>query len=429
MNFVDAAIVVLGDSSESLPVDEVCQRVLDRKLLSRPGKNPLRSMKGRLTLELRKGENSRLVLSDDDKWALADDAEKSKTEDLANAELSEKESEETAKPYFADDADDDTGMSGDDDDDDDDDGDDDELSVSNEDEDEDKSETNEADDEGDADEEDAEPEEEEGEPLPPPTPEEAALLAIYGDDLDGTTPVSELTEYRDEKSADEDRAMLPEIKQERKRWGNNRSPKGKRERRGKKREGRSSGSADKTSPLRSLLGMDAGAKIKEKSVRNAEEAVIRAVADLEVKTIRALTDRLAKMSQDDLEPLFAAFLERNDFVNVEWIKRVKKSSYGLAESSRGGRKYLVEIWGEDRQVTRRGIGELRAGVDAKGASAGMLLSAQPLGSEAKEELENAGARIDVHAGARLVKQLAMHGVGVVRTAIPLTLLDVGELPE
>ena len=377
MNFVDAAIVVLEEAAEPLLVDELCERVLERELLSKPGANPLRSMKGRLTMELNKGEESRLVQTEDDRWGLADgnlDASSDSDEDVEEAR-----------------ADSELDLDLDDDEDD---------------------------------------EDEYAEPLPPPTAEEEALLAIYGDDLSDAPSVSERTEYHDEKSDDEDRAMLPEIKPERKRWNNaTRGGKGKRERRGKRGRGERSGSSEKTSSLRPLLGMDASYKIKEKSVRNAEEGLARAVGELETKTLRALSDRLGSLSLDGLEHLYGQFLERSDFSKLEWIKRVKSISYGVAHQSRGQKKYLIGVWSGDSPVTRRGVGELRAGVEAKGASLGLLLSARPLGADAEEELENDGARIEVLAGPSFVRQLVHMGIGVVRTAVPVMLLDVAEFRE
>ena len=181
--------------------------------------------------------------------------------------------------------------------------------------------------------------------------------------------------------------------------------------------------------MRPLLGMDSSFKIKEKSIRNAEEGLTRAISELEAKTMRAFTDRLGSLSLDGLERLYGDFLKRSDFTGVEWIKRVKSISYGLAEQSRGQKKYLVGVWSGDRAVTRRGVGELRAGVEAKGASLGLLLSAQPLGAEAEEELESDGPRIEVLAGPFFVRQLAHMGIGIVRTAVPIMLLDVAELRE
>lgn len=71
MNFVEAAVAVLQDTGTPLHVEELCRLALERELLSKPGKVPLRSMKTRLTAELKKGEDSRVDRVEDDVWQLS----------------------------------------------------------------------------------------------------------------------------------------------------------------------------------------------------------------------------------------------------------------------------------------------------------------------------------------------------------------------
>src|ERR687891_85382 len=72
MNFVDAAVVLLRESQGPMHVEELCRLALERGLLDSPGQSPLRSLKGRLTTELKRGPASRVVRVEDDLWALAD---------------------------------------------------------------------------------------------------------------------------------------------------------------------------------------------------------------------------------------------------------------------------------------------------------------------------------------------------------------------
>src|SRR5688572_33373338 len=72
MNFVDAAVALLQESKGPLHVEELCRLALERGLLDSPGQSPLRSLKGRLTTELKRGPASRVVRVEDDLWALAD---------------------------------------------------------------------------------------------------------------------------------------------------------------------------------------------------------------------------------------------------------------------------------------------------------------------------------------------------------------------
>ncbi|HEU5055610.1 MAG TPA: winged helix-turn-helix domain-containing protein, partial [Kofleriaceae bacterium] len=74
MNFVDAAVQLLREADAPLHVEELCRLALERGLLDSPGANPLRSFKGRLTTELKRGDESRVVRVEDDLWTLSDAA-------------------------------------------------------------------------------------------------------------------------------------------------------------------------------------------------------------------------------------------------------------------------------------------------------------------------------------------------------------------
>src|SRR6187401_3512544 len=72
MNFVDAAVSLLREAEAPLHVEDLCRLALERGLLDSPGANPLRSFKGRLTTELKRGDESRVVRVEDDLWSLSD---------------------------------------------------------------------------------------------------------------------------------------------------------------------------------------------------------------------------------------------------------------------------------------------------------------------------------------------------------------------
>ncbi|WP_428262926.1 HTH domain-containing protein [Haliangium sp.] len=71
MNFIEAALSILEHARAPLTAEELTARAVDGELLSKPGKNPLRSMKGRLTAEYNKGADSRLERVGDDQWQIA----------------------------------------------------------------------------------------------------------------------------------------------------------------------------------------------------------------------------------------------------------------------------------------------------------------------------------------------------------------------
>ncbi len=70
MNFVDTAITLLHVTGKTMAVEDLCQIAVDRDMLDKPGANPLRSMKTRMTVELKKGRKSRLLKDGDEGWRL-----------------------------------------------------------------------------------------------------------------------------------------------------------------------------------------------------------------------------------------------------------------------------------------------------------------------------------------------------------------------
>ena len=177
MNFVDAAVELLREAEAPLHVEELCRLALERGLLDSPGANPLRSFKGRLTTELKRGDESRVVRVEDDLWTLSDAAREGG--DVAPGEPEADHEEPEAEPFHVPRPDEEPEA---------------ELAAD-------------AIDEPDEN-------EEEGEPAADLSPEEAELAAVYGDEV-GTAQVGALSEYRDAQTADEDRPMTPEMTGER----------------------------------------------------------------------------------------------------------------------------------------------------------------------------------------------------------------------
>ena len=77
---------------------------------------------------------------------------------------------------------------------------------------------------------------------------------------------------------------------------------------------------------------------------------------------------------------------------------------------------IISARSGDAPIDRRGIGELRVGVEAKNLVAGILFSARELSEDAERELERAGRSIAVICGDQLVAALIATGVGVVSAA-------------
>ncbi|HWM86638.1 MAG TPA: HTH domain-containing protein [Kofleriaceae bacterium] len=282
MNFVDAAVSLLREVPGPLHVEELCRLALERGLLDSPGQSPLRSLKGRLTTELKRGPESRVVRVDDDLWALADAGRNGESELVAEAPpgapdevrareeatdaAAEAEIDGEAAEAYDDDDDDDDDFDDEFDDDEDDDDDLDaeaegktareesagQIDAGDADLEEDTAEASDEeepepdalgrDDDVDMDDRDTEVREDraaermalEREVL---TPEEQELIEVYGGDA-GTAQVGALVEYRDEQTADEDRPMVPETLQERRGGRQREDWKARRERMREKRRER-----------------------------------------------------------------------------------------------------------------------------------------------------------------------------------------------
>ena len=80
-------------------------------------------------------------------------------------------------------------------------------------------------------------------------------------------------------------------------------------------------------------------------------------------------------------------------------------------------------------VDRRGIGELRAGVSAKGLLQGMLLSPNQVDDEARAELQKPGSALHVLAGEAFVDAIWSAGLGIRTRAVQVTRLDAGFFAE
>ena len=165
MTFVEAAVLLLQEAGTELTVDELAARAAERGLLSKPGKDPLKSMKTRLTAELRKGIDSRVARTAPNVWMIHvpkqptprepisdpdpdPDPESVSESDSESDSESESETESVPEPLI---------------------------------------------------------------PIAPTTDEERALVEVYADDLAPAQAGAAYQEYRDELTQDEDRPMRPEI--------------------------------------------------------------------------------------------------------------------------------------------------------------------------------------------------------------------------
>lgn len=161
----------------------------------------------------------------------------------------------------------------------------------------------------------------------------------------------------------------------------------------------------------------------------AEAGIAAALSRLAGATHRALAHRIAKASPAGFERLIHAYLVAAGYREIAWVKRLGGISYAQATAPGIGRAVLISARSGDQPIDRRGIGELRVGVEAKNLVAGILFSAPELSEDAEKELERAGRSIAVICGDQLVAALIATGVGVVSSAAPLHFVDDQLLDE
>jgi hypothetical protein len=162
---------------------------------------------------------------------------------------------------------------------------------------------------------------------------------------------------------------------------------------------------------------------------DAEAGVATALSRLQSATHRALGERIAKASPAGFERLIHAYLVAAGYRDIAWVKRLGGISYASATAPGIDRTVLISARSGDSPIDRRGIGELRVGVEAKNLVAGILFSAPELSEDAERELERPGRSIAVMCGDQLVATLIAAGIGVVSAAAPLHYVDDQLLDE
>jgi Restriction endonuclease len=147
------------------------------------------------------------------------------------------------------------------------------------------------------------------------------------------------------------------------------------------------------------------------------------VAGLQTAAERSLLAWMTAASPAAFERLIYAYLVAEGYRDVQWVKRVDGIAYAQATAPGIARSVLVSARSGASLIDRRGIGELRVGVEAKGLPFGYLFAAAGLSPDAERELERAGRSIAVVCGEALVAALVHAGIGVASTAVTVRFID------
>jgi hypothetical protein len=155
----------------------------------------------------------------------------------------------------------------------------------------------------------------------------------------------------------------------------------------------------------------------------AEAGLAASLSALSSATHRILLERLVRAAAGGFERVIHAYLVASGYRELEWVKRVDGISYAVALPPTGNRRIMISARSGAQAVDRRGIGELRVGVDAKQLLMGMLFAPTELSEEAQRELERPGRSISVVCADDLAATLIASGVGVVSSATRVHYVD------
>ena len=141
-------------------------------------------------------------------------------------------------------------------------------------------------------------------------------------------------------------------------------------------------------------------------------------------TRQGMVRRLARLTTPAFETLAKLLLERLGFGGLETVKRTTEGLYLAVSRPRSGpeARTLVSIRAGAEQG-RRAVGELRAGVQAKAMTEGLLVTCGRLLPDAAQEAGTAGPPVELWDGEHVAGDLLKLGIGLVRTVMPLEYLD------
>jgi hypothetical protein len=144
------------------------------------------------------------------------------------------------------------------------------------------------------------------------------------------------------------------------------------------------------------------------------------------RTLAALEKRLSELAPPAFEAIARVLLQREDFGPATFVKKVEGTVYLEALRGRGSRpsRCLIGVQaGGGGLASRRSIGELRAGIRARGQDEGLLMVAARLGDEAVAEWRQSGPPIEIIDGPGLAESCVRHGVGVINAVVSVDFVD------
>jgi Restriction endonuclease len=160
-------------------------------------------------------------------------------------------------------------------------------------------------------------------------------------------------------------------------------------------------------------------------LEKAEQIFGEARRALRERTIAALEKRITDLPAGAFEALARVLLQREGIGPTTFVKRVEGTIYVEALRGRGSRpsKCLIALRPGSSAAGRRAVGELRAGIRARGQDEGLLMLGGRLAEDAIAEWKQPGCPLEIADGAAMAETCARHGVGVLSTAVNVDFVD------
>jgi hypothetical protein len=164
----------------------------------------------------------------------------------------------------------------------------------------------------------------------------------------------------------------------------------------------------------------------------AERELGSSAGRLRDATRAAVRRRLGRMAPAAFDALGRTLADKLGITGLELLRRGEGVTYwgGTAQRGVATARVLLAFRPGEGEINRRAVGELRAGLAAKGYDEGLLFASGRPNAEALAELKQGG--VTLYDGAALATLLVKHGLGVRRVTMPVDYLDLdffGELNE
>lgn len=152
---------------------------------------------------------------------------------------------------------------------------------------------------------------------------------------------------------------------------------------------------------------------------------------LRERTAASLEQRLGELAPAAFEAVARILLQREGFGPATFVKRVEGTVYLEALRGRGARpsRCLIALRSGAAPAGRRAIGELRAGIRARGQDEGVLMLAARLAEDAIAEWRQPGPPLEVADGAAMAETCVRNGVGVVSATVNVDFVDADFFAE